>query len=196
MNYGEELAYWYLRLNGFFPISNFVVHRSEKVAYNADVDVLAVRPAHVYEKIGGHDNDWDPYLTGRLQFDQLLGVICEVKTGAFDKDKLFREECLQYTLPRLGFVPQTDCEKLAGALSTAASVKLADGKYIAKLFISQKPFEGPYLNRTLDDIRKFIQSRIKKYSLEKYAARMFFPSPLLQDVIDQVGRPAQDGEAV
>jgi hypothetical protein len=26
MNSSEELAYWYLRLNGFFPLTNFVVH--------------------------------------------------------------------------------------------------------------------------------------------------------------------------
>ncbi len=26
MNYGETLAYWYLRLNGFFPLRNFVLH--------------------------------------------------------------------------------------------------------------------------------------------------------------------------
>lgn len=28
MNYGETLAYWYLRLNGFFLLNNFVVHRT------------------------------------------------------------------------------------------------------------------------------------------------------------------------
>jgi hypothetical protein len=26
MNYGETLAYWYLRLNGFFLLQNFVLH--------------------------------------------------------------------------------------------------------------------------------------------------------------------------
>jgi hypothetical protein len=50
MNYGEELAYWYLRLNGFFPISNFVVHRSLDVPNTSDVDVVAVRPPHVFEQ--------------------------------------------------------------------------------------------------------------------------------------------------
>ena len=29
MNFAEELVYWYLRLNGFFPITNFVLHRDE-----------------------------------------------------------------------------------------------------------------------------------------------------------------------
>jgi hypothetical protein len=26
MNYGETLTYWYLRLNGFFLLRNFVLH--------------------------------------------------------------------------------------------------------------------------------------------------------------------------
>jgi hypothetical protein len=29
MNSSEELAYWYLRLNGFFPLTNFVIHRHQ-----------------------------------------------------------------------------------------------------------------------------------------------------------------------
>lgn len=196
MNYGEDLAYWYLRLNGFFPISNFVVHRSAKVAHDADVDVLAIRPAHVYEEVGGRGDDWDPYLTARLPFDRLLGVLCEVKTGTFEKGALFRENHVAYTLPRLGLVSDADCEKIARELVIEASVKLPDGGHIAKLFISQEPTEGPYLNRTLADIRQFLNSRVEKYSMQKYAARMFFPSQLLQNVIDEVSRAAKGKDAV
>lgn len=29
MNFGEELAYWYLRLNGSFPRINFVYHKHD-----------------------------------------------------------------------------------------------------------------------------------------------------------------------
>lgn len=43
MNYGEEHAYWHLRLNGFLPINDFVVHRTEANADRSDIDVLAVR---------------------------------------------------------------------------------------------------------------------------------------------------------
>jgi hypothetical protein len=196
MNYGEDYAYWYLRLNGFFPISNFVVHRSEGVAHDSDVDVIAVRPPHVREAVGGGGDDWDEYLTERLPFDKLLGVLCEVKTGAFEKDKLFPDWRLRYTLPRLGLVPEADCQKVAEELFKADSVKLPDGGCIAKLFISQEPSEGAYLHRTLGDIRSFITSRIEKYSLQKYAARMFFPSQLLQDVIDQVAYPGKGKDAV
>src|SRR2546421_2682459 len=39
----EQLAYWYLRLNGFLSIPNFVVHPDEGRRQRTDVDLLAVR---------------------------------------------------------------------------------------------------------------------------------------------------------
>ena len=45
MNYGETLAYWYLRLNGFFLLRNFVLHPLHESEandrYTADSDLLA-----------------------------------------------------------------------------------------------------------------------------------------------------------
>ncbi len=51
-NYGEELAYWYLRLNGFFVLDNFVYHRT-KHNRDGDADLLAIRLPNVKEPIGG-----------------------------------------------------------------------------------------------------------------------------------------------
>ena len=39
----EDLAYWYLRLNGCFTIPNFVVHPDSGTNQKTDIDVLAVR---------------------------------------------------------------------------------------------------------------------------------------------------------
>jgi len=39
----EQLAYWYLRLNGFLSISNFVVHPDTGGQQRTDVDILGVR---------------------------------------------------------------------------------------------------------------------------------------------------------
>ena len=90
---------------GSSPITNFVVHRSRDVPHTSDVDVLAVRPPHVFEEIGGQPQDWDEYLSGNLIFGRPIErLLCEVKTGAFDEAKLFRAERLHYTLPRLGLV--------------------------------------------------------------------------------------------
>lgn len=39
----EQLAYWYLRLNGFLSIPNFVVHPDRGAGQRTDVDVMGVR---------------------------------------------------------------------------------------------------------------------------------------------------------
>ena len=39
----ERVAYWYLRLNGFFQIENFVIHPERSGSQRTDADILAVR---------------------------------------------------------------------------------------------------------------------------------------------------------
>lgn len=88
-NYGEELAYWYLRLNGFFPITNFVLHslinKRRKKPYNADADILAIRPANACEEIGGQRLKCDDKTNLVCSGEELKWVFayCEVKTGDY-----------------------------------------------------------------------------------------------------------------
>jgi len=39
----EKLVYWYLRLNGFLTIENFVVHPDQGRDQRTDVDILGTR---------------------------------------------------------------------------------------------------------------------------------------------------------
>lgn len=188
MNYGEEHAYWYLRLNGFFPLQNFVVHRHGGNKLRSDVDVLAVRLPLVYEEIGGQQADWDNFLAAHVPLDRILGVICEVKTGAFTADELFARRSLVAATQRLGLLAPADCEAAADNLMKAPSIQFEQGT-IFKMFVSEMVSDGPYLNRTLDDIRTFLRSRIEHYPHEKFASRHFFPSNLLQETISAVARP-------
>jgi hypothetical protein len=64
VNFGEELTYWYIRLNGFFPLSDFVLHRGEGIRSPADCDFLAIRFRGVYEEVGGQASDWDSCTLG------------------------------------------------------------------------------------------------------------------------------------
>jgi hypothetical protein len=52
MNYSETLSYWYLRLNGFFLLRNFVLHppyiNGRDYEQVADSDLLAIRFPYVY----------------------------------------------------------------------------------------------------------------------------------------------------
>jgi len=90
MNYGETLVYWYLRLNGFFPLTNFVIHKSDGVTYSSDCDILAIRPPLVFEQIGGQADDWDQWFLEHINSGRTLGVICEVKTGNYEKHRLLK----------------------------------------------------------------------------------------------------------
>lgn len=106
-NYGEELGYWYLRLNGFFPITNFVLHTlsSDDIRerqYNADADLLAIRPPNVYEEIGGKPTRWDSKIVHHAEQSRWIFVYCEVKTGDYDVGKLFPSERIDYVKKRFG----------------------------------------------------------------------------------------------
>lgn len=190
MNYGEELAYWYLRFNGFFPIANFVMHKSGRMKSSSDCDVLAVRPPHVYEKAGGEAEDWDQRLADSLDLNKTLGVVCEVKTGAYRLDKLFKKSNLKPQVERIGFAQRDDIDEIVDALSDSRILNINNSHQIFKLLIANEEprTREKFVFIPLADTRKFLAERMKRYMLEKNRDRMFFSSNLLQDLIDQNGR--------
>ncbi len=140
MNYGETLAYWYLRLNGFFPIRNFVLHRTphsneSNQYYNADVDLLAVRFPFVHERYGYAnriDDQWDDHWDKKLLEEipelnrNVVGLIVEVKTGE-DTSNLssFNETRLRVDIHRTGMFESSDIvnELRGGHKSLKAEIK-------------------------------------------------------------------------
>ena len=185
MNYAEEAAFWYLRLNGFFAITNFVVHKSEGVSHTSDCDVMGVRLPHTYEEVGGQDDDWDRYLVDCLDFRQPVGVICEVKSGAYEPRGLFRTPVLEYVFGRLGFVPRNDIADVVADLNAKAVAVLPNGTQIAKLLFARRKRDGNYLLRGLTEVEEFLRARVEKYPQRKYGDRMFFGPVLFQAVIEQ-----------
>lgn len=193
MNFGESLAYWYFRLNGFFPLNNFVLHRqglgSEQ---NADADLLAIRFPHVHESIGGLKDDWDNEVFTHFGFQhesQIVCVIAEIKTGRHDADDLsraFEENRLRYALRRFGVLQESDCEIVLQQLNQN-SVVSHDRFTFAKVWMSNaRTFRSTGNNRhqccaiELSHVVQFIRNRMKKYRSEKHASRMFFPGDLIQ----------------
>lgn len=184
MNYGEELAGWYLRLNGFFLLADFVIHKSATVAHSSDADLLALRSSHVFEEIGGQADDWDPYLFGHFGLGRIIGLICEVKTGGFAAEKLFPTDRLRACVGRLGLVPREQIGEVAASLTISSSVETAEGAIIGKLFITDHEHESErYVTRTLEGVQDFLRERVRKYPAEKFRDRMFFPSDLFQNLI-------------
>ncbi|HEX8671949.1 MAG TPA: hypothetical protein VF710_08680 [Longimicrobium sp.] len=188
INYGEEIAYWYLRLNGFFLVTNFVVHQSSRVAHSADVDLIGIRPPHVYEEVGGQHDDWDEFLKQRLEFGRrTVGLICEVKTGRFEADELFRLDSVRYAVGRLGLVPKEEIERITTALTRQACTETVGGVLICKLLLANNyQAADRYLTHSLEAAEGFLNERVRRYPADKFGDRMFFPAGHIQHVIQQV----------
>ena len=188
MNYGEKLAYWYLRLNGFFPVTNFVTHGhiGEVHEQSGDVDLLAVRPPHVSELIGGQQGDWDRRFDGwEIDFNaNLVGLIVEVKTGERIRmrliDRMFKHRSHQ-SVCRLGIVPPDQIQAATNTLEQSPLWR-ENGAVIGKLLVSRDPCpeEAPWLNITLNECVDFISDRIDRYRSEKNRDAIRFSDPLME----------------
>lgn len=184
MNYAEELAYWYLRLNGFFPITNFVIHRSNQHE-PSDCDVLAVRPPHVFEVVGGNPDDLDNVLFQRIDTSRTVGIVCEVKAGEYASGEILRENHVIYAVRRLGFVD--DVTPFATALTSEPVVNLGDSHQVLKLLITNRLPRGsrPYYVLTLSHVRHFIKERMRRYH-QKQSDWVFFNSNIIQEIIWEI----------
>jgi hypothetical protein len=188
MNYGETNAYWYLRLNGFFLINNFVIHRTDEIAYSSDIDILGIRLPYVFEEVGGQPDDWDESLLQTLNPNIMTGVICEVKTGDFDEKTLFRKKYLKYCLDRFGFMPQLSEAYTEQVFNNQITLAEFEGRQfqILKLFVSNyESKREDFVQFRIKHIRQFIENRIQKYREKKWQDRVLFQSDFLGEHIDR-----------
>lgn len=177
MNFGEELAYWYLRLNGFFPLTNFVYHKSESAESSGDCDVLAYRPAGVWEEIGGQEVDWDPRLRAFLDFERPAMVVCEVKTGGFDPRWLFPADRLRYAYRRAG-LPNSGDPETTGWTNTPSFDHGSCTSY--NLLVAREGGESArWHTLRIEDCVAFLRDRFTKYP-QKFRDRVYFQSALIQ----------------
>ena len=183
-NNGEKIVYWYLRLNGFFPLENFVIHRTQDIKYPSDVDVIAVRFPYVFEEVGGQSEDWDRTLLDLFDPTLPIGLLAEVKTGRVNVREIFRPHNISYAGGRFGFVE--DPAELREPVSQNAYF-VEPGKFqIAKILFSNRDHvqSDQFFHISLTHARSFLQTRIRKYPKEKFQDRLHFNSDLIQDLID------------
>jgi len=110
----ETLAYWYLRLNGFLTITNFVVHPEWAGRQRTDVDVLAARFPHRRELFDMED---DCAVVSSMT--RILIYLSEVKTGACNLNGPWTErgkQNMQRVLRAVGAFPLEATDEIADAL--------------------------------------------------------------------------------
>ena len=180
MNYGEELAYWYFRLNGFFPLLGFVLHERPG-RRPSDCDVLAVRPPYADEPVGGAA-EVDSWLSEMTQDHRTMAVICEVKTGEWNPETVLPPASIREAVRRIGL--DSDPQTVASALIDAPSAETSNGDVILKIVIAAQRYarQGPYRLVSLEHVNAFICERMRAHS-EKHRDRHFFHSSLLQYII-------------
>jgi hypothetical protein len=113
----EKVAYWFLRLNGCFTITNLIVHPARRGSQESDADIIAVRFPHHVEL--GRSNrvllDHELF-TGHDKIDLILA---ELKRGHCELDQAWLRvdsKVLEYFLEYVGAFNQADMHRVADEL--------------------------------------------------------------------------------
>jgi hypothetical protein len=194
VNYGETLAYWYLRLNGFFPLRDFVHHMPDDRNARADCDLLAIRFPHVTEDIGGAPGDWDAarFEGWGLPLAHPIALIVQVKTGTrTGHGEAFGQPRVKAALERVGLWPPGVVAPLARDLGRAACTAGPHDTRVAKLLIASSPCSHPevHLSMLMGDAVAFIRRRFQRYRDPKAADRLLFNDELIQFLASREDQP-------
>jgi hypothetical protein len=174
----ERLALWFLRLNGFLTIPNFIVHpegpREQDGAYpqQTDVDVLGVRFPFRAENRERPMSDFPLFIAE----NRPMVVLSEVKTERCGLNGPWTDanrENIQKVLFAGGFRPAEQANAIAGQLYNTGVWE--DGSLIIRIVcFGSRPNLGlrrafpdvPQLLWT-DDVLPFIYKRFNQYKQEK-----------------------------
>jgi hypothetical protein len=157
MNALEQLAVWYLRLNGYFVIPNFIAHG--RISSQTDVDVLGVRFPHSQE----YPDDIDVLQIPTGKTDVLLS---EVKTGKCELNGPWRGKSngdpLEYVLRRVGLFDGPTVQEAANEL-------YARRQYPQEQALDKSPYViriacfGSVENEDLRDVTQIIWPKVTSF---------------------------------
>jgi hypothetical protein len=174
----ERLAFWFLRLNGFLTIPNFIVHPEgprEDGAYpqQTDVDVLGVRFPFRAEN---RERPMPDHELFTKEQHRPLVVLSEVKTdqcrlnGPWTDPK---RENMQKVLCASGFRPADQVESIAAALYQTG-IWMDDGLVVRIICFGDRHNSGlarshPAVPQLLwkQDVLPFVYRRFDQYKFEK-----------------------------
>ena len=165
----ERLAYWYLRLNGFFLLENFIIHPDQGVEQRTDVDLFGVRFRDRAENLDITMED-EPLWTQTTTYVSV--VIAEVKRGTCKLNGPWTNEPdknMHRVLCAIGCFPKERIDEAAkglymtGAFSDGECIcgLVAMGSAKGKLAIKKVP------QVLFEDMIHFIHGRFQKYERQK-----------------------------
>ncbi|HUU63169.1 MAG TPA: hypothetical protein VMX96_04525 [Dehalococcoidia bacterium] len=171
----EQLAVWYLRLNGYLTTPNFVLHPDIRGSERTDADILAVRFPHSKE-VAGREMEVDSKLVcqhGKIDF-----IIAEVKSGKCRLNGPWtnkQQENMHYVLRWLGMVPESEVSGVADDLYRK-QVCESEGWIIRLACFGNQ--ESPHLPEnvlqlTHEHVVKFMSERFKGHADVKSAHKQW-----------------------
>jgi hypothetical protein len=157
MNALEELAVWYLRLNGYFVIPNFIAHGRRSA--QTDVDVLAVRFPHSEEYPDDVDVLQIPPGKTDVVFAEVKRGLCAIngpwKCGGDGKP-------LEYVLKRVGLLEPLKVQEAANEL--CAHRRYPPGKDLAKsAYVIRIACFGSFKNGSLADVTQIMWPKVTAF---------------------------------
>lgn len=165
----ERLAYWYLRLNGFFVLDNFVIHPDTGSDQRTDVDLFGVRFRDRAELLLNPMKD-DPRWTPSKTYVSV--VIAEVKRAECELNGPWTKPAHQNmhrVLRAIGAFPEAKVDAAAKALyenglftdEQCTCRLVAMGAKMGKLTIDAVP------QVLFRDMLQFVHARFQQYERQK-----------------------------
>lgn len=173
----EQLAYWFLRLNGFMTLYNFIVHPDQadvrgNYLQRTDVDVIGVRFPYREEIRNRPMTDHEAFNTTT----QVQLVLAETKTRRCGFNASWREpdrENMQKILSATGFLPADEVEDAAIALYKHGSWSQESKSIVWAAFGSARnqtleaSYPGAIQLTWNEQVLPFIYARFRDYAREK-----------------------------
>ncbi len=169
----EDLAYWFLRINGFFTIQNFIIHPESGFMQRTEVDILGVR--FPFRKESVSQDNWMRDFSLFEECNKQFFILAEVKSGICNLNDPWTDESkgnMQRVLRAIGFYKDDILESVANDLY-ALGVHENDDSKISLLMIGKEKNNSfnvskPAVSQILfEDILKFIFKRFTDYPAQK-----------------------------
>lgn len=178
----EDVAYWYLRLNGFLMLKNFLVHGDIGGDPRTDIDVLGVRFRFRREHLAQpmFDDGWVE------EEHSTIVVFCDAKKGAQDFNSTWwqrEKKIMEHFLALVGVLPQGRWQKVAEDLYENGFSRRARSYLITTLLVYHDQtglvdqFHWPHAQRIqIRDALRFIHLRFNEYANVKSDHGQWMPS--------------------
>ena len=175
---GENLAYWYLRLNGVLQITNFIVHPRTRGSQRTDADIVGVRFPFRQERLFDDPSEVmkdDARITDLHLDEKPIVMIAEIKSGPCRINGPWTEKTkknVHRVLSSFGFVDSKEIGSVADQLYSEGRAETQRLSFVSCLFGSRKSED---ICRTLtgaqqfewDSVAKWCIDRMRDYSRQK-----------------------------